>query len=274
MAAAVGIGLRAPHYGALDRLRPELGFLEVHAENFFGGGAPRALLRRFRADYPLSVHGVGLSLGGSDPLDEAHLDALEALVRETQPMLVSEHLAWGSLGGVHANELLPMPFTELAVAHLASRIGQVQDRLRRRILVENVSAYHRFASSTLDEAQFVAEVGRRAGCGVLLDLNNVHVNAVNHAFDPLAYLAAIPPELVGEIHLAGHEAIEGMLVDTHGAPISREVWALHAVAVERFGQVPTLVEWDTRIPPLEVLLAEASRARAAMEVPTLERVTA
>jgi uncharacterized protein len=274
MAAPVGIGLRAPHYGALARLRPDLGFLEVHAENFFGGGAPRAWLHRFRADYALSVHGVGLSLGGTDPLDEVHLAALESLVRETQPLLVSEHLSWGSLGGIHANDLLPMPFTAEAVAHLAGRIARVQDRLRREILVENVSAYHRFDSSTLEEAHFVVEVVHRAGCGLLLDVNNVHVNAVNHGFDALRYLDAIPVGMVREMHLAGHHAIDGILVDTHGAAVSPEVWALHAHAARRFAEVPTLVEWDTDIPPLETLLAEAHRARQAMRDAALELVPA
>lgn len=261
MAAAVGIGLRAPHYAQLAARRAPLGFLEAHSENFFGDGGPAlAWLERLRGDYPLSLHGVGLSLGSADPLDPAHLDRLAALVERFEPMLVSEHLCWSSIDGIYFNELLPLPFTEEAVAHVAGRIQQVQERLRRPILVENVSSYVQFDESTLGEAHFVAEVARRAGCQLLLDVNNVFVNATNHDFDAHAYLAAIPPQAVGQYHLGGHTASDGMLVDTHGAPVCDEVWALYRAALRRIGPRPTLVEWDTDLPELPVLLAEAARA--------------
>ena len=264
MAACVGIGLRAPHYAAIARERPALAFLEVHSENFFAaGGAAIGWLERFRADYPLSLHGVGLSLGSADALCAAHLAKLEALVQRTEPLLVSEHLSWSSIDGRYANDLLPLPFTAEAVAHVAARIARVQDRLKRTILVENVSAYHAMPNAEMAEADFVAAVARRAGCGVLLDVNNVFVNAANHGFDALAYIDGFPAGLVGEIHLGGHERTPHGLVDTHGAPVCEEVWRLYERAVRRFGARPTLVEWDTAIPPLATLLAEARRAAAA-----------
>ena len=258
----VGIGLRAPHYGEILERRPAAGFLEVHSENFFAaGGADLAWLERFRALYPLSLHGVGLSLGSADALDERHLAKLEALVERVAPMLVSEHLSWSSFGGRHANDLLPLPYTPEALDLVCARIGQVQDRLRRPILVENVSSYLEFPESTLPEWEFVAEVARRAGCALLLDVNNIHVNAMNHGFDARRYLEAIARDAVGEIHVAGYEAGEGLLIDTHGAPVADEVWSLYEAAVERFGPRPTLVEWDTNIPALDVLLGEAAKAR-------------
>jgi uncharacterized protein (UPF0276 family) len=261
-----GIGLRPAHYAALAEGRPPLAFLEVHSENFFAAGGPAlAWLERFRRDYPLSLHGVGLSLGSADPLDARHLDKLATLAARFQPALVSEHLSWGSIDGRHANELLPLPFTDEAVAHVAARIERVQERLRREILVENVSSYATFAESTLTEAQFIARVARRAGCRLLLDVNNVYVNSVNHGFDAHAYLAAIEPDLVGEIHLGGHAESEGLLIDTHGAAVCEPVWSLFAAALRRFGARPTLLEWDTDIPALEVLLAEAGRARSMIE---------
>jgi uncharacterized protein (UPF0276 family) len=261
----VGIGLRAPHYAQLARRSPPLGFLEVHSENYFAAGGPAlAWLERFRRDYPLSLHGVGMSLGSADPLDEAHLAKLAALAERFEPVLVSEHLCWSSIGGRHANELLPLPFTHEAAAHVAERIQRVQERLRRPILVENVSSYHAFAESALPEEGFVAEVARRAGCKLLLDVNNVYVNSRNHGFDARAYIESLDPDCVGELHLGGHAECDGMLVDTHGAPVCEAVWALYGAALARFGPRPTLVEWDTDIPALEVLLAEAARARSMM----------
>lgn len=260
-AGLAGIGLRAPHYRELAERLPPLAFLEVHAENFFGaGGQAPAWLERFRRDYALSVHGVGLSLGCVGALDETHLARLEALVRRFEPMLVSEHLCWSSYGGRHANDLLPLPYTQEAIAHVAPRIARVQDRLGRRIAIENVCAYVRFAESEMGEQEFVSEVARRAGCDILLDVNNVWVNAANHGFDAVAYVDAIDPARVAEYHLAGFEATDAGLVDTHGARVSDEVWALYAHAVERIGRRPTLVEWDTDIPALDVLLGEARKA--------------
>lgn len=256
-----GIGLRAPHYRALLEQKPRLGFLEVHGENFFGaGGQALAWLERFRAEYPLSIHGVGLSLGSTDPLDEGHLAKLEALVRRTQPLLVSEHLSWSSHAGRHANDLLPLPYTPEAVAHVAERIEAVQERLGRTLLVENVSAYFAWPDDAMSEWEFLDAVARRSGCAVLLDVNNVWVNAVNHGFDPRAYLRGVAPERVGEVHLAGFESTPGGLIDTHGTPVSEEVWRLYGEAVALLGPRPTLVEWDTDIPALEVLLAQAARA--------------
>lgn len=263
--ARAGIGLRTPHFEALAALRPPLSFIEVHSENYFADGGPAlAWLERFRADYAVSLHGVGMSLGSADPLDRGHLARLARLAGRIEPALVSEHLCWSSVGGVHLGELLPLPCTEEALAHVCDRVSAVQEALGRRILVENVSAYVRFAASTIPEGEFVAEVARRTGCGVLLDLNNAWVNAVNHDTDVRAFLEAIDPASVGEIHLAGYEATPDGLVDTHGAPVCAEVWALYEEAIARLGPVPTLVEWDTDIPALGALLAEAGRADAIL----------
>jgi uncharacterized protein (UPF0276 family) len=260
--ASAGIGLRAPHYGELLERRPALAFLEVHSENYFcDGGAPLAWLERFRDCYPLSLHGVGLSLGSADPLDERHLARLAALVRRFEPALVSEHLCWSSFGGRHANDLLPLPYTPEALDHVVRRVDAVQERLERRILVENVSSYLQFEESTIPEWEFVAEVARRTGCGLLLDVNNIWVNAVNHGFDAHRYLAAIDPRHVEEIHLAGFEAGEDGLIDTHAAPVSSDVWTLYEAAIARIGRRPTLIEWDADLPALDVLLGEAAKAQ-------------
>lgn len=259
---SVGIGLRAPHYAQLLERRPALDFLEVHGENFFAaGGRASAWLERFRAAYPLSVHGVGLSLGSVDPLDRDHLARLEAMVRRFDPLLVSEHLCWSSFGGRHANDLLPLPHSREALDHVVLRIAAVQERLRRPILVENISAYVQPAGE-MPEWEFLAEVARRAGCGILLDVNNVWVNAANHGFDPRAYIRAIPASLVGQYHLGGFEATPAALIDTHGTRVSAEVWELFEATVANLGAKPTLVEWDTSLPGLDVLLDEAQRARA------------
>jgi uncharacterized protein len=256
-----GIGLRAAHYRAILERGPALAFLEVHAENFFAeGGQALAWLERFRERYPLSVHGVGLSLGSAEGVEELHLAKLERLVRRFEPALVSEHLSWSAAGGRHANELLPLPFTREALAAAVANIQHVQERLGRPILVENVSTYLRFGDGEMAEPEFVAEVVRRAGCGLLLDVNNIHVNARNHGFDALAYLDAIDPQTVGEIHLAGHEAVGARLVDTHGTRVAPEVWDLYAATLARLGPRPTLVEWDIDIPELDVLLDEAAIA--------------
>jgi uncharacterized protein (UPF0276 family) len=266
--AGVGIGLRAPHYAQMLEGRPALAFLEVHSENFFAeGGAALDWLERFRAIYPLSLHGVGLSLGSADALDSRHLEKLARLVDRFEPALVSEHLCWSSFAGRHANDLLPLPFTEEALDHLVARVDAVQEKLRRTILVENVSSYLTFSQSTIPEWEFVSEVARRAGCAVLLDVNNIWVNACNHGFDAARYLEAIDPSIVGEIHLAGFDRVGDRLVDTHGTRVSDDVWALYRLAITRFGARPTLVEWDTDIPGLEVLLDEARKARAILAHP-------
>ena len=261
-----GIGLRAPHYRDLLANRPEVGWLEVHSENFFCDGGPALdYLENCRALYPISLHGVGLSLGSTDPLSQSHLAKLKRLAERIDPFLISEHLCWGHVGGRHLNDLLPLPYTEEALEHVVARIGEVQDTLGRRILMENVSSYLEFADSHIPEGEFVAEVSRRAGCGILLDVNNIYVNSVNHGFDARDYLASIPAEAVGEIHLAGFDVTDGCLIDTHGNRVAAPVWALYEYALQWLGPKPTLIEWDTAIPALEVLLDEANQASRHLE---------
>ncbi|HEX3058309.1 MAG TPA: DUF692 domain-containing protein [Usitatibacter sp.] len=262
--AGVGIGLRAPHYREILERRPALAFIEVHSENHFGAVAGAAL-DRVRADYEVSLHGVGLSLGSSDPLGEAHLAKLDSLVRRIEPLFVSEHISWSSIDGRHLNELLPLPFTREAAAHVASRISQAQDRLGRALLVENVSAYCALGAGEMSEWEFVSEVARRSGCRLLLDINNIHVNATNFGFDARDYLEGIDPALVAQFHLGGHEARGTLLVDTHGARVAGEVWSLFGDALARFGARHTLIEWDTALPALDVLLDEAHAAERAIE---------
>lgn len=265
-ASTAGIGLRSDHYRAFDAARPAVGFIEVHSENYFGdGGQPLDWLLRFRQDYAVSLHGVGLSLGSADGLDPVHLARLKRLVDRVQPALVSDHLCWGRVAGSHLNDLLPLPHTAEALAVVCRHVDQVQTLLGREFLVENVSSYLRFSDDPLCEAQFMAEVARRTGCGLLLDVNNIHVNAVNHGRDAQDFLQAIPPAAVREIHLAGFDRLEddaqpAILIDTHGTPVCDEVWTLYQAALQRIGPVPTLIEWDTDIPALPVLLAEAERA--------------
>ena len=269
--AAAGIGLRAPHLPRVLAERPRVPWFEMHSENFFGaGGAIHVALERVRADYPLSLHGVGLSLGSADALDGDHLLTLRALVRRYQPALVSDHICWGAIGGIHLNDLLPLPFTTEALDLMVSRVQQVQDALGREFLVENVSSYLTFRNAEMSEWEFVAELVRRAGCGLLLDVNNVHVNSVNHGFDAHAYLRAMPVAAVREIHLAGFtrksDLAVPLLIDSHSRPVDAAVWALYGEALDRFGPVPTLIEWDQDLPELEVLLAEAGRAEALLDV--------
>jgi uncharacterized protein len=261
--AGTGIGLRQPHYREVFERRPDLAFLEVHSENFFlDGGASMHALERARAAYPISLHGVGLSLGSADRLAEAHLAKLKRLVDRVEPALVSEHLCWGGVGGVHFNDLLPLPYTGATLALLADRVDRVQSTLGRRILLENLSAYVEFRDSDMTETAFLAELARRTGCGLLLDVNNLYVNAINFGFDPVARLAELDASAIGQIHLAGHAAVDDCLVDTHGARVGDPVWALYAEACRRFGPRPTLIEWDTDLPALDVLLSEAARAAA------------
>ena len=260
---SVGIGLRQPHYREVFESAPALGFLEVHSENFFlDGGASMHALERARRAYPISLHGVGLSLGSADALAAGHLAKLKRLVDRIEPALVSEHLCWGGVDGVHFNDLLPMPHTREALALLTEHVDRVQSSLNRRILIENVSAYVAYAQADMSETGFLAELARRTGCGVLLDVNNLYVNAVNFGFDPLARLAELSSESIGEMHLAGYTAADGCLIDTHGTRVSAQVWALYGEVCRRFGPKPTLIEWDTDLPALDVLLGEAAQARA------------
>jgi uncharacterized protein (UPF0276 family) len=260
-ALVAGIGLRQPHYREVFERRPELGFLEVHSENFFlDGGASMHALERARAAYPISLHGVGLSLGSADALAEAHLAKLKRLVERVEPTLVSEHLSWSSLGMRHFNDLLPMPHTRETLALLTQRVDRVQSSLKRSILIENVSAYFEFRDGDMTETALLAELARRTGCAILLDINNLYVNAVNFGFDPVTRLDELSPAAIGEMHLAGHTAADGCLIDTHGTRVCPEVWALFEEACRRFGPKPTLIEWDTDLPALEVLLGEAATA--------------
>jgi len=256
-----GIGLRDKHHRRVLEEQPAVAWLEVHSENFFGsGGRPLRILEAVRRHYPLSLHGVGMSLGSSDELSKRHLDKLKILVERVEPAAISEHLCWSSVDGRFLNDLLPLPYTEEALSHVAGRIDRMQDVLGRTILIENVSSYVRFAGAAMQEWEFLAEVIRRTGCGMLLDVNNIHVSAVNHGFDPMTYLRGIPPQAVGEIHLAGYSEVDDFLVDTHSRPVQDVVWGLYAEALKRFGRVATLIEWDNDIPALEVLLAEADKA--------------
>ncbi|MGH8148031.1 MAG: MNIO family bufferin maturase [Rhodanobacteraceae bacterium] len=270
MPVAAGIGLRAPHVARVLAERPRIAWLETHSENLFAAGGPfHNALEGLRADYPLSLHGVGLSLGSADALDHAHLARLKELVNRYQPELVSEHLCWGAIGGMHSNDLLPLPFTEEALRLVVERIGQVQDALGRQILVENVSTYLRFEGGDYTEWEFVAEAVQRSGCGLLCDVNNIYVNSVNHGFNPSVYLQAMPRAAVQEIHLAGFTRKDNLpvplLIDSHSRRVSPEVWDLYAEAIARFGPVPTLIEWDQDIPELEVLLDEAAHAQGVLD---------
>lgn len=260
-----GVGLRAAHYRDMLSRRPDVGWLEVHSENYFGdGGQPLYFLERLREHYPVSVHGVGLSLGSTDELDREHLRRLKTLVARVEPGLVSDHLCWGSAGGRFLNDLVPLPYTEEALRVICRHVSETQDFLGRQILIENVSSYLQFTHSTLNEWEFLAEVALAAGCGILLDVNNIYVSAVNHGFDALRYLSAIPRRAVQEIHLAGFDRLGDLLIDTHGKLVAEPVWALYREALARFGAVPTLIEWDTDIPELGVLLGEAEKADACI----------
>ncbi|MGH8686585.1 MAG: MNIO family bufferin maturase [Burkholderiales bacterium] len=262
-----GIGLRARHYPEfLGAPRPATGWLEVHSENYFGaGGLDRHALEHVRRDYPVSLHGVGLGLGSAAGFDERHVARLKALVERVEPAFVSEHLCWGAIAGRHFNDLLPLPFTREALELVSARVAWLQDLLGRRILVENVSAYVEPAASEMGEGEFLAALSRQAGCGLLLDVNNLFVNQANLGRDALAQMDALSPESVEEIHLAGHSSGPHGLVDTHGSRVADAVWQLYEAALDRFGPVPTLVEWDTDLPELSVLVGEAGKAQARME---------
>lgn len=268
--ARAGIGLRAAHHAALLSTRPTVGWLEAHSENYFvDGGSQLACIEQLRASYPISLHGVGLSLGGVDELDRGHLRRLKRLVDRLEPALVSEHVSWGSYGGVHLNDLLPLPRTDEALRHLARRVAQLQDHLGRQVLLENVSSYLEFTVSTLTEPQFLAALAEESDCGLLLDVNNLYVSARNHGWDAEACLAQLPAGRVREIHLAGHSVrrvgTREILIDTHSSRVSAGVWALYERALQHFGAVPTLIEWDAELPSLEVLVDEARRADRRLE---------
>lgn len=268
--AAAGVGLRHTHYGDFLNGGPAVAWLEVHSENYLCPGGPRlATLEAIRRHYPLSCHGVGLSLGSAEGLDSAHLARLRSLIDRFEPGLVSEHVSWSTTGGDYLNDLLPLPYTEEALDLLVTNIGQAQDALGRAILIENPSSYVTFAESTIPEWEFCVEAARRSGCGLLLDVNNIHVSAHNHGYDAREFVAAIPGELVGEIHIAGHADTEWdgrpVLIDDHGSRVKEAVWGLLDAALARVGPKPVLMEWDLDLPPLETLLGEAARAQAALD---------
>jgi hypothetical protein len=256
-----GLGLRPPFYDAAATGTAPVDWWEVVSENFMvEGGNPRRVLRAARAHRPIVLHGVSMSLGSTDPLDERYLDRLAGLAAEIEPAWISDHLCWSSFGGHSAHDLWPLPLTEEALAHVAARVARVQERLGRRILVENVSSYLTYRHSTMSEPEFLAALAARADCGLLLDVNNVFVSAHNHGFDPVAFLDGVPRERVGQFHLAGHSRQTTHLLDTHDHPVCEEVWELYRRAVARFGDVATLLERDERIPPLDELCAESRRA--------------
>ncbi len=257
-----GVGLRTKHYAQFVEERPDVAWIEAISENFMGlGGRPLAVLEKVRRDRPVVLHGVGLSIGSVAPLEPKYLAEWKELVDRIQPALVSDHLCWGAHGGRYVHDLLPMPFTEEALLHTVQRVKQVQELLGRQILMENVSSYLTYPSSTMSEWEFLSELSQRADCGILLDLNNIYVSAQNHGFSADAYLNGVPVDRVAQYHLAGHWNRGDILIDTHEGQVSEPVWDLYRKAVRRFGEVPTLIEWDEGVPGLEVLLAESAKAR-------------
>jgi uncharacterized protein (UPF0276 family) len=265
-----GVGLKPEHYREVLETAPDIGWFEVHPENYMGAGGPsHHYLERVRERYPLSLHGVGLSLGGAGPLDRTHLARLKALIDRYEPGLFSEHLAWSTHEGAYLGDLLPLPYTQETLAHVAGHVGQAQDMLAQRILIENPSTYVRFDAEEMSETEFLAGLAKRTGCGLLLDVNNVHVCAVNHGHSAADYIDAFPMEHVAEIHLAGSATLhddlgEAFLVDSHDRKVMHEVWQLYTQAISRLGPVPTLIEWDSDIPRWPVLLAEAKLADTIM----------
>ncbi len=275
----VGVGLRPPHYaevierGANGNLR--IDWFEALSENFMvPGGRPRRILGAVRALAPVALHGVSLNVGSVDPLDEEYVGELAALAQRVEPVWISDHLCWTGVGGRNLHDLLPLPHAEAAVKHVAARVARVQQRLGRRIALENVSTYLRFAADEMSEWEFLVAIAEAADCGILLDENNVFVNACNHGFDPRAFLDAIPPERVFQIHLAGHSRAGPLRIDTHDARVCDEVWELYSYAVARTGPVSTLIEWDDAIPSLAVLEEEAARARRLLDALSSDRTDA
>ena len=261
-----GLGLRPEHYRSVLDTRPPVDWFEIITENYLvPGGKPLHFLDRIREIYPMVMHGVSLSIGGSDPLDTEYLAGVKRLAERVEPEWVSDHLCWTGIDGRNLHDLLPLPYTEEAIAHVAARVGRVQEFLDRQILLENVSSYVTYADSCVSEWEFLSAVAERADCHILLDVNNVYVSAHNHRFDPHAYLGGVPPERVRQIHLAGHSHNGTLIVDTHDHPVPDPVWGLYEEAIARLGPVSTMIERDDDIPPLEVLLAELAQARSFAE---------
>lgn len=258
-----GIGLRTKHFARFTAERPPVDWVEAVTENFMApGGRPIAVLEKVRAEVPVVLHGVSLAIGSVDAIPEKYLAELAAIVKRVEPALVSDHLCWGTHRGQYVHDLLPLPYTEESLAHVASRVQQVQARIGRQLLLENPSSYVAFKDSTMTEWEFLAELTHRSGCGVLLDVNNVYVSARNFGFDPVEYLRGIPVDRVGYFHLAGHSDKGKYLLDSHDHAVPAAVWDLYREALRRFGRVPSLVEWDDAIPPLEAVVAESRRAAA------------
>ena len=260
-----GIGFRAPHFAEIVATRPAVGFLEVHAENYMGGGPALRQLETLRLDWPIGLHGVGMSLGSAGGLDDEHLERFAALVKRIEPSAISEHLAWAvTAKGTYLNDLLPLPYTEESLAIVAANVSRLQDRLGRHVLIENPSAYLRFVHSTIPEAEFLGELVRRTGCGLLFDVNNVYVTCQNLGGDARTWVEGLPVEAVRELHLAGHciNDADGVriLIDDHGSPVDPAVWDLYESTIRRFPNAATLIEWDSNLPSLPVLLAEAAEA--------------
>jgi uncharacterized protein (UPF0276 family) len=271
MPSVAGIGLRLPHSAEIAATRPAIGFLEVHAENYLIDAAALDRLLDLRGHYPVSVHGVALSLGSAEPLDTAHLGALRTLIERVEPFLVSEHLAWSAIGGTYLNDLLPLPYTPTSLGLFCDHVDEAQAVLGRQLLIENPAPYFRYRGSSIPEPAFLAEIARRTGCQILCDVNNLHVSARNFGFDPLSYLDRLPAAAIAEIHLAGHHRADlcgvgeaRILIDDHAAPVAAPVWDLYAEALRRYGPVPTLIEWDANLPPLATLLAELRHAQGIM----------
>ena len=261
-----GVGLRRDHFERVLSGPARVDWFEVISENFMvDGGRPLDVLTRVRERYPVVLHGVSLSIGSTDPLDEGYLDRLLGLTKRFEPVWVSDHLCWTGVGGRQAHDLLPLPYTEQALAHVVERVLRVQERLGRPIALENVSSYVAYAHSAMPEWEFLAEVARRSGCGILLDINNIYVSSKNHRFDPRAYLQGVPADKVWQFHLAGHSNKGTFLLDTHDHPVIDEVWDLYRDAVRRFGPVSTLIEWDDKIPEFGRLEEESGRARAIQD---------
>jgi uncharacterized protein (UPF0276 family) len=258
-----GLGLRPDHYRDFIEGRQRVDWLEILSENYLvPGGKPLAKLDAIRRDYPVAMHGVSMSIGSADALDERYLDELRALADRVQPAWISDHLCWTGVDRQNLHDLMPLPCTEAALRHVVRRVERVQERLGRRLVLENVSSYVAFAGAEMSEWAFLAELARRADCELLLDVNNVYVSAANHGFDAHAYIDAMPLGRVRQIHLAGHAEVDGMLIDTHDHPVCEAVWSLYAYTIARLGPVPTMIERDDRIPPLDELVQELDRARA------------
>jgi uncharacterized protein len=257
-----GLGLRTEHFDAVLAENPRVDWFEIISENFMvAGGKPRHYLDSIRARYPLAMHGVSLSIGSTDPFDMDYLRDLRQLARQVEPIWISDHLCWTGNGGINSHDLLPLPYTEEAIAHVVSRISEVQDFLGREILIENVSTYVSFSNAEMEEAVFLGEISRRSGCRILLDVNNIYVSSRNHGFDADAYVAALPAEKIWQIHLAGHNDYGDYVIDTHDHPVREEVWALYERTLRQVGRVTTMIERDDHIPPLSELVLELDQAR-------------